>query len=67
MNIFDNFEFELSFIDFDNPEFEKRGKVQDWRNYVPDEFKAAWGELTEREKKIIGVMGQAQADKEEWD
>jgi hypothetical protein len=51
----------------DNPEFEKAGRVHDWRNYVPEEFQDAWPHLTEREKKIIVIMAQSQADREEWD
>lgn len=54
-------------IDFDNPQFEKAHKVNDWRNYVPDELIEVWPLLSKREKVIIYKMGDFQADKEDWD
>lgn len=67
MELFENFEFEFFQVDFDNPEFKKAGLFQDWRNYIPSEFVDEWSQLTVREKKIIVIMAQNQADREEWD
>ena len=64
MNLFEDF---TKHINLDNPEFENRKKVHDWRNYVPYEWVKEWDRLTEREKRIIAVMAETQADKEEWD
>lgn len=64
MNLFEDF---TKHINLDKPDFEKRTKVHDWRNYVPDEWVKEWDSLTEREKRIIAVMAETQADKEEWD
>jgi hypothetical protein len=54
-------------INLDNPGFEKRTKIHDWRNYVPSEWIKDWDGLTEREKRIIAVMAVRQSDNEEWD
>ena len=64
MNLFDDF---IKYIDWNNPKFEETTQVNDWRNYVPDEWVKNWDKFTEREKKIIAVMAEMQADKEEWD
>jgi hypothetical protein len=64
MNLFEYF---IKHINLDNPEFDKRSKVHDWRNYVPYDWMKEWDNLTEREKNIIAVMAETQADNEEWD
>lgn len=67
MSIFENYEMELIGTDIVNPEFNKKSKVHDWRNYVPNDFQENWNKLTERERKIIVVMAQLRANEEEWD
>lgn len=64
MNIFEKF---TQLIDIENPRFEDAGKVHDWRNYVPYDWQKNWFEFTERERQIIAVMAETQADKEDWD
>lgn len=64
MNFFEDFTVH---IDVNNPEFEKKTKTHDWRNYVPDEWVKGWGNLSLRERQIIAVMAELQADKEYWD
>ncbi len=64
MNLFEDF---IKRIDLNNPKFNEVAKVHDWRNYVPYDWQNNWNELTEREKKIIAVMAETQADNEEWD
>jgi len=63
----DKFINSICLTDVSNPEFEKAGRICDWRNYVPSEFKSNWDLFAEREKKIIAIMAQNEADKEEWD
>jgi hypothetical protein len=63
MNIFENF---TELIDIENPKFEEKIKVHDWRNYVPYDWQINWFEFTERERQIIAVMAETQADKEDW-
>lgn len=67
MNLFETYTAELSMVDILNPDFEKRYKVMDWRNYVPFDWQKNWNKFSIRERKIIAVMAQMQADKEEWD
>jgi len=66
MDIFEEF-IKTNYIDIDRPDFDNKTKVHDWRNYVPYNWQTNWGQFTEREKKIIAVMAQMQADNEEWD
>lgn len=67
MNLFEDYIEQLSMINFDTPDFENLSKVNDWKNYVPHEWRDNWGQFTERERQIIAVMAQNQADKEEWE
>ena len=67
MNLFQDYTAELSMIDLSNPQFEKAERIMDWRNYVPYDWQKNWSEFSERERQIIAVMAQSQADKEEWD
>jgi len=64
MNIFEKF---TELIDIENPKFEETGKVHDWRNYVPYDWQTNWFEFSERERQIIAVMAETQADSEVWD
>jgi len=63
INIFENF---TDLIDINNPMFEDVGIVHDWRNYVPYDWQTNWFKFTERERQIIAVMAETQADKEDW-
>ena len=67
MNLFKDYTTKLSMIDIDNPDWKNISKVHDWKNYVPYDWQENWQDFTERERKIIAVMAQSQADKEEWD
>jgi hypothetical protein len=58
---------ELSLIDINNPDFQNASNIHDWRNYVPYDWRENWSKFTERERQIIAVMAQSQADKEDWD
>ena len=50
----------------ENPNFKQKSKVHDWKNYVGD-FEYFWDELTLREKQIIYVLAEQQANAEYWD
>lgn len=67
MNIFKDYITKLSMIDINNPDFENPSKTHDWRNYVPYDWQKNWTQFTEREKQIIAVMAQSNADNEDWD
>lgn len=53
--------------DLDNPDFETAHKCHDWRNYVSHNVQDNWALLTSRERAITAIMGQAVADRENWD
>lgn len=67
MNLFKEYVEILSGININKPDFENKQKVHDWRNYVPYDWQKNWEEFTERERQIIAVMTQTQAENEEWD
>lgn len=52
--------------DLENPDFEHPDRIQDWKNYVPDEWQKDWKKFSERERQIIAIMAQSHADKEYW-
>lgn len=60
-------DIDISHIDLSKPDFENKGTVHDWRNYVFEELEEKWEYLTNRERKIIAYMAKYQADREEWD
>ena len=62
-----NVEYFLESVDLNNPDFENRCIVHDWRNYVPENWMDKWHKFTDREKIIIAVMAETIANKEEWD
>ena len=64
MNQYEEF---IGHIDLDNPEFDKKQKCHDWRNYVPYDWVKEWGQLSKRERIIIAVMAETRADQEEWE
>lgn len=53
--------------DLDNPKWGEAGRVQDWRNHVLAEDKAAWGALSWEVRATIYRYAQHLADQEEWD
>lgn len=54
-------------LNYQNPNFNNKRRVHDWKNYVPYNWAKNWNEFTEREKKIIAILCDEQADREEWD
>lgn len=49
------------------PEWEKAGKVHDWRNHVPDEVRAAWNTFTDAQKLLLYNWADDLASSEEWE
>jgi hypothetical protein len=50
-----------------NPEWDKAGRVHDWRNYVPPPVRTMWGAFTEIQKIEIVNWAENLASCEEWD
>ena len=53
--------------DYANPEWEKAGKVHDWRNHVSEELQAMWPTFTDAQKAAIARQAEDMAGREEWD
>ncbi|MGQ3297702.1 hypothetical protein [Reyranella sp.] len=49
------------------PDWEARGRVHDWRNYVGRRTRAIWDSLTPAEQVAIARDAQERADQEHWD
>jgi hypothetical protein len=43
------------------------GRVHNWRRYVPDDIREAWGDLTPKERDLVMIMAEYAAAQEEWD
>lgn len=62
------FDYLLFCLDnLDNPQFDKVGRVHNWRNYVPDAVKSRWPDLSEDAKLITYIIAEVQANREDWD
>ena len=57
-----NIEAELN-----NPEWDKGGRVHNWKNYVDSEVKSVWHLLSENERRIIAYFADRSASNEDWD
>lgn len=51
----------------DDPEFNKARKMHDWRNYIPDEVRAVWKELSVETRVMLFLTAERQANFENWD
>lgn len=58
---------ELTPDDFETPDWDRAGKVHDWRNYVSDEIRAMWPDIPVSLKAAIARQSDAMANLEEWD
>jgi hypothetical protein len=43
------------------------GRVHNWQNYVPQGIKEGWLFFTPKERAIVYLMAEYQAQAEEWD
>jgi len=50
-----------------DPKFEKKGRVHDWRNHVPERLRLIWFDLSDDARLAIIVVAEEGAYKEEWD
>jgi hypothetical protein len=51
----------------ENPQFDKSRRCHDWRNYIPDELRLAWKDLSYEARIAVFVAAEKQAHKEDWD
>jgi hypothetical protein len=48
------------------PEWEKAGKVHDWRNYISDEVRALWETFTPEQCAALARQAEQMASHEIW-
>lgn len=53
--------------DWDQPEWDKAGRVHDWKNYISDELRAMWGTFTDVQKQAIARQAEEAASNECWE
>ena len=51
----------------ENPLWEERGSVHDWRNYVPESVQEIWPYLGWGARALAVIMADEQAGDEEWE
>lgn len=51
----------------EEPDFEHKTMVHDWRNYVPDLIQRHWDKLSLESKMIVFAMADDRASAENWD
>lgn len=52
---------------WDEPQWDKAGKVHDWRNYIIQEVRDIWGTFTSEQQKVLYKQADDIAMQEEWD
>ena len=57
----------LHVTDISNPEFEKAGKVHDWRNHVPQIIRDLWKTFTAEQKIALMTWAENLAELEHWE
>ena len=53
--------------DWNQPDWSKVDKCHDWKNYVSDDLKLIWLEMSGRQRLIIAANMDDIAGREEWD
>jgi len=59
--------WEQIFDIFFNPEFEKKSRVHDWRNYIDTYFQERWHSLPIETRLILFINAERRADSEQWE
>jgi hypothetical protein len=53
--------------DYKHPEWEKAGRVHDWRNYISNKLRGMWETFTDEQKQAIAESAEEDANAEEWE
>ena len=53
--------------DWNTPEWVKKDRVHNWRNYVPEELQEIWDTFCDYQKQVLANTFQEIANREEWD
>lgn len=59
--------FNVNGVDVRAPDFDKAGKVHDWRNYVGLRVRELWGTLTPAQQMAIAIDADDRAREEDWE
>lgn len=54
-------------MNYQYPEWDKAGRVHDWRNYISEELRAIWATFTPEQRDAIGRNADEIAGREHWD
>lgn len=50
-----------------NPDWDKAGRVHDWRNYISERVRELWPSFSDEQKIAIAEMADEHAGRENWD
>jgi len=53
--------------DWAAPEWDKAGRVHEWKNYISEEVQAMWATFTDAQKQALARQAEETASREEWD
>ena len=53
--------------DYAIPRWEEAGKVHEWKNYISDEVRTMWPDLTDVQRAALAQQAEDRADCEEWE
>lgn len=53
--------------DVDDPQFDRAGRVHDWRNYIGESVRAIWMSFTPEQRLALAADADELAGREEWD
>lgn len=54
-------------VELETPDWSYNSRCNNWKNYIDDEIRQLWNQLSFREKFIIAHFAEFQASQEEWD
>jgi hypothetical protein len=50
-----------------NPEWDRAGRVHDWRNYISERVKELWDTFSDEQKLALVEQADEHASNEHWD
>lgn len=53
--------------DWKAPEWDKAGRVHEWKYYISNEVQAMWHTFTDVQKQALARQAEENAAREEWD
>ncbi len=53
--------------DYEDPCFEAKGTVHEWKNYISKEVAEMWSTFTKEQRASLARQADEIADREDWD